>query len=1017
MSYSMPPITYGNVAQELATFQHFPTQNLNRKPQKVPQAPKQAAAAPAAVTPKAAEPKAAPSVDHEALQSAAASAQSRKRTTGFAIVKEVTSGDSVVVVSSNGYPPQEKAITISGINAPKFARGRDKVDEPYAWASREYLRKRIIGQQVHFVVNYVHPTSGREYCQLTHNGVNLAQMMLKAGLAVVKPLNKDNKSSPERDELLAFQNEAERARLGVHSGDVSKASIRKITWDPDARQFFQHFKNIALPAVIDSVRDGSTLRCELLGPVQTLEHKMITLHLAGVQAPRVPLPKEFRQKQFQKKQEEEPEAKHEPPQDEETEPFALEAQLFTELRLLNRDCNVVLQGVDKFGNFFGTVQFAKGNISVKLLESGLAKLVPWSAAITPDGPKLAQAEAKAKQAHLRLWESYVPSESKEAQSGTEFTGKVVQVLSGDTVVIQDDKGNENRYLLASIRAPKMGNARREEEAKPMAFEAREFIRKNTIGKKVRVVTEYTRELRPNFGSDKKQQAEPVQTQQYVTLFVGKDNLSEQMVAKGLASVIKHRVEEPRSIYYEALQAAEATATDAKKGVHSDKLQSVHPVIDLTERFRSVGEDSKRKAKAGGNAKFFLEQLKRTGKVTGVVEHVFSATRVKVFIPSQNCMLAFILGGVKVSERKEAKAYADQALQFAKLNLLHHDIAIEAEDLDRGENFIGTLTINGQNFALQLLQKGLVEVFEFSARKGPHLDQYLSAQAEAKNGRKGIWKDYVETEEKGDDSGASGEQLSGKTLDVKISELVDAAKFYVHILSDPTLGEVETKMKEFSESADDTEALENPAKGTICAGKFTDGQWYRVRVESSKDGQAKVFFIDYGNSDSLPTEALRQLPEDLQKIPALAKPCILAGVKAPALNRDYGEDAAYAFNDLAFGKELVAKVEFQEFGGLLHVTLQEAKDSEVSINRKLLQEGWVRLVEKPKRNLEAYTAALKPDQTIAQKAHKNQWQYGNVSDGEEEEEKEQAPRGGKKGGKAKNAEAPAEEKKGGKPRKA
>ena len=47
------------------------------------------------------------------------------------------------------------------------------------------------------------------------------------------------------------------------------------------------------------------------------------------------------------------------------------------MRLLNRDVKVILQGVDAFSNFFGTIDFPKGNITQKLLELGYAKLVSF----------------------------------------------------------------------------------------------------------------------------------------------------------------------------------------------------------------------------------------------------------------------------------------------------------------------------------------------------------------------------------------------------------------------------------------------------------------------------------------------------------------------------------------------------------------------------------------------------------------------------------------------------------------
>ena len=36
-------------------------------------------------------------------------------------------------------------------------------DEPYAWEAREFLRKKLVGKEVVFTVEYKVPASGREY--------------------------------------------------------------------------------------------------------------------------------------------------------------------------------------------------------------------------------------------------------------------------------------------------------------------------------------------------------------------------------------------------------------------------------------------------------------------------------------------------------------------------------------------------------------------------------------------------------------------------------------------------------------------------------------------------------------------------------------------------------------------------------------------------------------------------------------------------------------------------------------
>ena len=70
-------------------------------------------------------------------------------------------------------------------------------------------------------------------------------------------------------------------------------------------------------------------------------------------------------------------------------------------------------------------------------------------------------------------------------------GQVVEVVSGDCIIVADDAAPygspsaECRVNLSSIRAPRMGNARRDEKPDNFAREAKEFLRTRLIGKQVR----------------------------------------------------------------------------------------------------------------------------------------------------------------------------------------------------------------------------------------------------------------------------------------------------------------------------------------------------------------------------------------------------------------------------------------------------------------------------------------------------------------------------------------------------
>ena len=66
------------------------------------------------------------------------------------------------------------------------------------------------------------------------------------------------------------------------------------------------------------------------------------------------------------------------------------------------------------------------------------------------------------------------------QAASELLGRVVEVVSGDTLVVADAANNETRYSLSSIRCPRMGR-----EPEPYAAEAKEALRRRVLCERVR----------------------------------------------------------------------------------------------------------------------------------------------------------------------------------------------------------------------------------------------------------------------------------------------------------------------------------------------------------------------------------------------------------------------------------------------------------------------------------------------------------------------------------------------------
>lgn len=172
-------------------------------------------------------------------------------------------------------------------------------------------------------------------------------------------------------------------------------------------------------------------------------------------------------------------------------PYAKEAKHFTEIRILNRDVRVVLENVVKFSNLIGSVHYPDGDIAkhlaLELAKNGLATFVELR---TKRHLKTAE-----QRNCLKVWNNYVPLPSNaKANCNDKFAGKLVEVVSGDCVVVPYRCPSiERRVNLSCIRAPKMDNPQRDKKTAPYAREAKEYLHKS-LAKKVYETMEYARKI-------------------------------------------------------------------------------------------------------------------------------------------------------------------------------------------------------------------------------------------------------------------------------------------------------------------------------------------------------------------------------------------------------------------------------------------------------------------------------------------------------------------------------------------
>ncbi|XP_052175599.1 ribonuclease TUDOR 1-like [Diospyros lotus] len=972
-------------------------------------------------------------------------------------VKAVPSGDSLVIIgSTKAEIPPEKTITLSSLMAPRLAR-RGGVDEPFAWESREYLRNHCIGKDVTFRVDYTVPSIGREFGSVFLGDKNVAVMVVSEGWAKVREQGQQKgDASPFLAELLRLEEQAKQQGLGRwnRTPGASEASIRNLPPSAvgdannlDAMGLLASNKGRPMQAIVEQARDGSTLRVYLLP-----EFQFVQVFVAGIQAPSMGRRAAPETVVGTEMSSDEPtgEGSADPnvpltsaqrlaassvsSVEVAPDPFGREAKHFTEIRVLNRDVRIVLEGVDKFSNLIGSVYYPDGesakDLALELVENGLAKYVEWSASLMEDDAKrrLKSAELQAKKTRLRIWTNYVPpATNSKAIHDQNFTGKVIEVVSGDCIVVADDSVPHNsplaerRVNLSSIRCPRMGNPRKDEKPAPYAREAKELLRQRLIGRQVSVSMEYSRKV--GMADAPSATASPADSKvmDFGSVFLvspvkveGEDasahslptggsqqaglNVAELVVARGYATVIRHRDFEERSNYYDALLAAESRAISGKKGIHSPKESAVTHIADLTMASVKKGRD-------------FLPFLQRK-RLPAVVEYVLSGHRFKLYIPKETCSIAFSLSGVRCPGRDEP--FSEEAIAFMRRKIMQRDVEIEVETVDRTGTFLGSLWESKTNISTALLEAGLAKLqTSFGIDRIPDAHLLMQAEQSAKKQKLKIWENFVEGEEVSNDSTAEKKQK--EELKVIVTEVLGGGKFYVQSVGDQKVASIQQQLASLSLQEAPVIGAFNPKKGDIVLAQFSaDDSWNRAMIVNAPRGAVQslkdkfeVFYIDYGNQEVVSYSQLRPLDPSVSTAPGLAQLCTLAYIKVPSLEEDYGQEAAVHLSEYTLNgpKEFRAiieerdtsggKVKGQGTGTILAVTLIDAETTS-SLNAAMLKDGLARMEKRRKwepKERQSALDELDKSQEEARSKRLGMWEYGDV----ESDDEDAAPLARKAGG--------------------
>ena len=328
-------------------------------------------------------------------------------------------------------------------------------------------------------------------------------------------------------------------------------------------------------------------------------------------------------------------------------------------------------------------------------------------------------------------------------------GKVKSVLSADTLILQNKAKQERTLSLAFINAPRL------QSDEPGSFEARDFIRKLTVGKVVHFRVLYSIPQKVG-GASREYGIVQLQTGQ---------QLPDLIVQEGWAKLrddAERKAEAPPAAeLLERLTALEAHAKADEKGVWNPKLKSVHNVRELSD------------------PKAFVEQHKGEA-IDAVVERVLSGDRLICRLmasATEHVTTTVLIAGLRSpttarmnpsdGSTQPAEPYGNEAQAFVEERLLQRGVQVRLLGVSPNNLLVGEVRHPVGNIAEFLLKEGLARcVDHHSTWLGAEMGKLRQAEREAKEKQKGLFR------------GAAVQRSAGGENEAVVSRVMSADTLFI-----------------------------------------------------------------------------------------------------------------------------------------------------------------------------------------------------------------------------------------------
>jgi staphylococcal nuclease domain-containing protein 1 len=353
-----------------------------------------------------------------------------------------------------------------------------------------------------------------------------------------------------------------------------------------------------------------------------------------------------------------------------------------------------------------------------------------------------------------------------------------------------------------------------------------------------------------------------------------------------------------------------------------------------------------------------------------------------------------LGAVQTPQRDSP--LFKPALLFVKEKVHQHDVEFDVVGQDtKGSGFIGNVWLGKQALHCMLLEEGFAKIYRGADKDS----EMIIAEDVAKRAKKNLWHDYDEAAEEAKRKERRAEESERRRpkqeyIDVVVTEIIDGTTFYVQIVG-PEAEKLEELMKSLA-TEESTEAYK-PRRDEVVKAQFSDDAWYRAKViKVAGEDEYQVQYVDYGNSEIVPSSRIRKLPNEFnptlkesKALPFQAVKAVLAYLKTPPVEEEYGREAAEFLKELVWGKTMMANIERRD-PEVLHLSLGD-RESQVHVNAALLRAGLARVERVRGEQYREMLDKLREEESKARSTHSGIWEYGDPGSDEDEDDRPKGKR--------------------------